>query len=79
MGLFGTLIGWDQQKDAHNAVLASHLVETASPRVKQNIARSLVRIQRTVAHKSGSDKDILCKLSELSRIKQMNFCCHSLP
>src|ERR1700687_5216686 len=82
MGLFGSLIGWDQQKDAHNAVLANHLAEAASPELKKEIANRLVIIQQQVTGGgSGDPQVILSELSKRSRIIQMNFialACNSL-
>jgi hypothetical protein len=38
MGLIGLLTGWDQNKAATNAVLASHLLAQLNRQQKQNIA-----------------------------------------
>jgi hypothetical protein len=74
MGLLGRMTGWDQQKDAHNAVLANHLVETANDDLKRLIADRLVSIQeRALKHISGDRDAILYALSNECRIVQMNF------
>jgi hypothetical protein len=82
MGLLGRLTGWDQQKDAQNAVLASYLAETASPELKKEIANRLVIIQQQVkVGSSVSPQAILEELSGRPRIVQMNFialACNSL-
>lgn len=58
MGLFGTLIGWDQQADAWNAALANDLVENASPELRLEIANRLVIIQQQVQGSlAGSPQD----------------------
>ncbi len=80
MGLLGTLVGWDQQKDAHNAVLASHLAENASPELKRDIANRLVIIQQQVRGEHDP-YSILTELSCQPRIVQTNFvalACNSL-
>lgn len=74
MGLLGRLTGWDQQKDAHNAVLASYLVETASPKLRLEIVKRLILIQQQVrAAGAGDPHAIVADLSNQPRIVQMNF------
>jgi hypothetical protein len=74
MGFLGRITGWDQQKDAHNAVLASHLAETASPNLRREIVRRLVLIQQQMrAAGDGDPHAIVGDLSSQSRIVQMNF------
>lgn len=74
MGLFGSLTGLDQQKYAHNAILANLLVETAPAALKAEIARSILKVcQKFGAPTKFSDIQILAGISGLSRIKQMNF------
>ena len=82
MGIFGRLTGWDQQKDAHNAVLASYLSETASRELRIEIAKRIVLIQQQMRPTmAGDPQSILADLSNRSRIVQMNFvalACNSL-
>jgi hypothetical protein len=74
MGLFGRLTGWDQMNEANNAVVASHLLETASAETRSRIAEELVRIQRTVKGSyAGTLDEILDDLNEHCRSVQMNF------
>jgi hypothetical protein len=74
MGLFGKLIGWDQQKDAHNAVLANYVAETASPQLKKEIVERLIIIQQRVTGGGRGDPHaILADLCDRPRIVQMNF------
>jgi hypothetical protein len=49
MGLFGTLIGWDQNIASLNACLASHLIDTANPDLKQKIGHCHVAIGLAVS------------------------------
>ena len=82
MGLLGRLTGWDQQKDAHNAVVGSHLADTAHADAKRRIAERIVEIQRQVKGRyAGSLDDILRDLDSQPRSVQMNFvalACNSL-
>lgn len=82
MGLLGKLIGWDQQKDAWNAVLASNLVGNSSPELRRVIAERLILIQQQMrGHGAGAPSEILADLSSRSRMVQMNFvalACNSL-
>ena len=74
MGLLGRLTGWDQQKDAHNAVLASYLAETASRELRQEIVKRLILIQQQMrAAGAGDPQAIIADLSNRPRIVQMNF------
>lgn len=74
MGFLGRITGWDQQKDAHNAVLASHLAETASPDLRREIVKRLVLIQQQMrAAGAGDPHAIVADLSNRTRIVQMNF------
>jgi hypothetical protein len=73
MGFLGRITGWDQQKDAHNAVLASHLAETASPELRREIVKRLVLIQQQVRGGGADPHAIVADLSQQSRIVQMNF------
>lgn len=74
MGLLGRITGWDQQKDAHNAVLASYLADTASPDLRREIVKRLVLIQQQVrAAGAGDPLAIVADLSNRPRIVQMNF------
>jgi hypothetical protein len=82
MGLLGRLTGWDQQKDAHNAVVAGHFADSAHTDVKRQIVQRLVEIQRQVKGRyAGSLDDILHDLDSQPRSVQMNFvalACNSL-
>lgn len=72
MGVLGRITGWDQQKDAHNAVLASYFAETASPELRLEILKRLILIQQQV-RAAGDPRAIVAELSECARIVQMNF------
>ena len=82
MGLLGRLTGWDQQKEAHNAVAASHLAQSASPELRREIVNRLVLIQQRVrGSATGATRAILLDLSLQPRIVQTNFialACNSL-
>jgi hypothetical protein len=74
MGLLGRITGWDNQKDAHNAVLASYLAETASPELRLEIVKRLILIQQQMrAAGAGDPHAIVADLSNRPRIVQMNF------
>lgn len=74
MGFLGRITGWDQQKDAHNAVLANYLADTASPELRREIVKRLVLIQQQVrAAGAGDPHAIVADLSNRPRIVQMNF------
>jgi hypothetical protein len=75
MGLFGTLIGLDQQNHARNAVLASHLLEAAQPEQKSKIAAQVVRVvlQASRGYGEKEPRAILTSIGEYPRIVQMNF------
>lgn len=82
MGFLGRITGWSQQKDAHNAVLASYLADTASPELRQELVKRLILIQQQIlAGGAGDPRAILEDLSRRPRIVQMNFialACNSL-
>lgn len=82
MGFLSRITGWDQQQEAHNAVLANHLVETASAELRCEIVKRLLLIQQQVrAPGAGDGSVILAQLSGQSRIVQVNFialACNSL-
>lgn len=74
MGFLGRITGWDQQKDAHNAVLASHLADAASVDLRREIVKRLVLIQQQMrAAGAGDPHAIVADLSNRTRIVQMNF------
>lgn len=74
MGILGRITGWGQQKDAHNAVLASYLAETASPELRLEIVKRLILIQQRVRAAGAGDSHLMvADLSNRSRIVQMNF------
>lgn len=74
MGFLGRITGWDQQKDAHNAVLANYLAETAGPELRREIVKRIILIQQQVVS-GGADNPnaIVADLSHRPRIVQMNF------
>jgi phage FluMu protein Com len=82
MGLLGRLTGWDQTSEAHNAVVASHFLESATVGTKRRIVERLIEIQHSVKGRyAGSLDDILDDLNERPRSVQMNFvalACNSL-
>ncbi len=73
MGFLGRVTGWDQQRAAHNAVLANQLAETASPELRRKIVTQLVIIQQQVRAVAGDPHAIVADLSQRPRIVQMNF------
>ncbi|TPG39016.1 hypothetical protein EAH79_14825 [Sphingomonas koreensis] len=74
MGLLGRMTGWNQTQDAHNAVLANYLAETASREMKSEIANRLILIQQQARREGVTDpRSILADLSGQPRIVQMNF------
>lgn len=74
MGFLGRITGWDQQKDAHNAVLANYLADTATPELRQEIVKRIILIQQQVrAVGADNPKAIVAELSLRPRIVQMNF------
>lgn len=72
MGLFGSLIGWDQSMGANNAVLASCLIEKVDRADRKKIAREIVKIIMSVYPRQTTDC-ILSRLSTQPRVVQMNF------
>lgn len=72
MGFLGAITGWDQTKEAHNAVLASHLAETASSELKQAIVDRIVIFQQQFAPRS-SRQQVLADLNRQPRMVQANF------
>lgn len=73
MGFLGRISGWDQQKDAHNAIAAHHLALQASAELKESIAERLVLIQRHGHRSHAEPPAIFAHLNEQPRIVQMNF------
>lgn len=82
MGFLGRVSGWEQQKDAHNAVLANHLARTAGPDLRREIVKRIILIQQQVrGGGAGDPHTILAELNGQTRIVQMNFialACNSL-
>jgi len=82
MGLIGRLTGFDQHQEALNAVIASHLVESASRDLKRTIADRIIQIvQQVRGSGTGNPDTILFDLSKKPRVVQMNFvalACNSL-
>ena len=72
MGLFGSLLGWDQSMGAVNAVLASHLIENAAPTERKRIAQEVFNIITSVRRGQPLDR-ILTEISGETRVVQMNF------
>lgn len=72
MGLFGSLLGWDQTMGAVNAVLASHLIEHASPSERQRIAKEVVDLVIRVRPRQQLNA-VLEQVSNETRVAQMNF------
>lgn len=71
MGVFGSLFGWDQSMGAVNAVLANHLVATASNQQRKRIATEVGNIISSVQRRDINT--VLRELSQASRAIQMNF------
>lgn len=71
MGLFGSLIGWDQSMGANNAVLASYLLENSDSGMRKAIALQVADIIMSVQRTDRNSA--LAKLSEECRVTQMNF------
>ena len=82
MGLLGRLTGWDQQGDAHNAVVAIHFLQSASRETKLKILTRIIEIQQRVKKAyAGSTADIIHDLDCQPLAVQMNFvalACNSL-
>ena len=70
MGFFSSLIGWDQGMGAINAVMASYLIEKASPAERQMIARDAVSLLMAVVR--GNEGRALAMLDGADRIAQTN-------
>jgi len=74
MGLLGRMVGWDQQKEAHNAILANHFVENANMELRKKVVQQLVIIQHNVTSRRVEKANLIIgELSQQSRIIQMNF------
>ena len=74
MGILGSIIGLDQQKQAQNAVLASHLLETVSIEAKMQIAMGLMHVLTQGSRNPLADvRKEFTELSTCSRVIQMNF------
>jgi hypothetical protein len=79
MGLLGRLTGWDQYNEAFNAVMASHLIDTADADLRQKIAKQIVDL--LLMKMTGTTEGLLADLSREPRIVQMQFvalACNSL-
>ena len=50
MGLFGSLIGWDQLMGATNALMASYLIDKADCAKRINIAKEVAGMIMRVEH-----------------------------
>ena len=72
MGLIGLLTGWDQDKAAGNAVLASHLLSRVNRQQKENIA-GLIASHILKSRYRGTAEDVLRELNGDCRVTQMNF------
>ncbi|HET7575369.1 MAG TPA: hypothetical protein VFK19_02245 [Sphingomicrobium sp.] len=73
MGLLGRLTGWDAQKEAHNAVVASHFVDHADTDTKRRLIECIIKIQHEVKGRyAGSKDEILADLNRQPRSVQMN-------
>ncbi len=70
MGLISLLTGWDQNKAATNAVLASHLLARLDRQQKQNIA---TLIADHLKSSRDTAEDVLRALNNNCRVTQMNF------
>jgi len=71
MGLFGSLLGWDQAQGAVAVVLASNLLDKLSPNQRKQIAQEIAEvICRTERRSEGG---VLESLSAESRVVQMGF------
>jgi hypothetical protein len=74
VGLFGRLAGWDTQKEAHNAVVASHLCDHADAGTRQRLIKCIIEIQREIKGRyAGTEEQILSDLNSQPRSVQMNF------
>lgn len=72
MGLFGSLLGWDQSMAAINAVMASYLIEKADSATRQMIVDEVIRIIAGV-HRHKTPDEICQDVSKEPRVVQMNF------
>ncbi len=74
MGLFSRLSGWDSQKEAHNAVVASHLVDHSDTGIRQRLIECIIKIQNEIKGRyAGTEEQILADLNSQPRSVQMNF------
>lgn len=72
MGFIGLITGFDQDKAATNAVLASHLLPGLDKQQKKNIA-TLIAEQILNSRYRGTADDVLRELNNNCRVTQMNF------
>lgn len=73
MGLIGRLTGWDQFGAQQNAVLASHLLDTITPDLKQKIAAHIVNRLFEIYHRRRTVEELLEDLNNEPRGLQMQF------
>jgi hypothetical protein len=73
MGLIGQLTGWDQFGAQQNAVLASHLLDTTTPDLRQQIATRIVNRLSEIYHGKRSVEELLEDLNNRPRGVQMQF------
>ena len=72
MEILGLLTGWDQDKAACNAVMASHLLESMESSTKTQIAR-LLGERLVECRLAKTPEAALAHISKSCRVTQMNF------
>lgn len=73
MGLLGRLTGWDQFGAQQNAVLATHLLDTAPAELRRQIATRVVNHMIEIYCGGSTAEEVLDKLNSLPRGVQMQF------
>ncbi|NCC37009.1 MAG: hypothetical protein EOM24_34125, partial [Chloroflexia bacterium] len=71
MGIFGTLLGFDQTMGAQNAILAETVLAKAPARERQRLAREVVKIMQAV--RPISAETALKELDQAPVVAQLNF------
>jgi hypothetical protein len=71
MGLLGALFGWDQSKEAANAILAQHYLDNATADERSRVAQLVVK--RLEDGLGRADEGLIRALNQKSRACQLNF------
>lgn len=73
MGFIGELTGWDQFGARQNAVLATHLLDTTNPDLKQKITTHIIDHLFEIYHERRSVEELIEDLNNRPRGVQMQF------